>query len=177
MMEKGDWKYAAALAALLLLAGCSSTRSGGDGGSTLTATDNVTNAPVAGGVNDVGLGGEAAERRLVQCLGGEAQALALRRTSQGGHEVPEPVQRHRRNQTGEWGEYPYGSARRAGGEPQAEPGHRGEQRMREAGQRHAPEEDRQREERPRLWALLRTTGIAIAAEIEDVLHHGEPGGR
>ena len=51
-MGKRGWKSAAAVAAVLLLAGCASTKGGGgDTGSNLTAADNVTNAPVAGGVN------------------------------------------------------------------------------------------------------------------------------
>jgi peptidoglycan-associated lipoprotein len=50
-MGKRGWKSAAAVAAVLLLAGCASTKGGGDTGSNLTAADNVTNAPVSGGVN------------------------------------------------------------------------------------------------------------------------------
>ena len=50
MTGKSGWKTAAAITILVLLAGCSSTRNS-DSGSGLTAADNVTNAPVAGGVN------------------------------------------------------------------------------------------------------------------------------
>ena len=42
---------AAALAILVLLVGCTSSKTGGDSGSNLTAADNVTNAPIGGGVN------------------------------------------------------------------------------------------------------------------------------
>ncbi|MGE0240521.1 MAG: OmpA family protein [Parvibaculaceae bacterium] len=51
MISDRGWRTAAALAALLVLAGCASSKGGGDSGTGLTAADNVTNAPVAGGVN------------------------------------------------------------------------------------------------------------------------------
>jgi peptidoglycan-associated lipoprotein len=47
-----EWKTGAVLALLIVLAGCTSSKNGsGSGDTTLTAADNVTNAPVAGGVN------------------------------------------------------------------------------------------------------------------------------
>jgi hypothetical protein len=49
MEGRRGWKNAAAIALFVLLAGCTSSKSGGDSG--LTSADNVTNAPVAGGVN------------------------------------------------------------------------------------------------------------------------------
>ena len=51
MTGKSGGKTATALAILVLLAACSSTRNSADSGGGLTAADNVTNAPVAGGVN------------------------------------------------------------------------------------------------------------------------------
>lgn len=51
MTGKRVWHQATALTLLVLLAGCTSSKSGGDSGSNLTAADNVTNAPVAGGIN------------------------------------------------------------------------------------------------------------------------------
>jgi peptidoglycan-associated lipoprotein len=51
MSGKRGWQQAAALILLVLLAGCASSRGTGDSGSNLTAADNVTNAPVAGGIN------------------------------------------------------------------------------------------------------------------------------
>jgi len=50
MFGKRSWQQAAALTLLVLLAGCNSTKGSGSG-SNLTAADNVTNAPVSGGVN------------------------------------------------------------------------------------------------------------------------------
>jgi peptidoglycan-associated lipoprotein len=50
MTGRRGWKTAAALGILVLLAGCAGSK-GGDGGSGLTAADDVTNAPVGGGVN------------------------------------------------------------------------------------------------------------------------------
>jgi peptidoglycan-associated lipoprotein len=50
MTSTGSWKAAAALVLLMLLVGCTSSNSGGSG-STLTSADNVTNAPVSGGIN------------------------------------------------------------------------------------------------------------------------------
>jgi peptidoglycan-associated lipoprotein len=51
MSDMRGWRNAAALTLLILLAGCTSSKTATDSGSTLTAADNVTNAPVAGGVN------------------------------------------------------------------------------------------------------------------------------
>jgi len=51
MTGKRSWQHAAALTLLLLLAGCNTSKNAADSGSSLTAADNVTNAPVAGGVN------------------------------------------------------------------------------------------------------------------------------
>src|SRR5262245_43512746 len=51
MMGRTRWKNALALTVLLLLAGCASSKNAADSGSGLTAADNVTNAPVSGGVN------------------------------------------------------------------------------------------------------------------------------
>jgi len=51
MSDKRRWQPAAALIFLLLLAGCASNKGSGDSGGNLSATDNVTNAPVAGGIN------------------------------------------------------------------------------------------------------------------------------
>lgn len=48
MISTESWKTAAALILLVLLAGCTSTNGSG---SNLTAADNVTNAPVSGGIN------------------------------------------------------------------------------------------------------------------------------
>jgi peptidoglycan-associated lipoprotein len=45
-----SWRTAAAFIVLTLLVGCTSSGGGGSG-STLTSADNVTNAPVSGGIN------------------------------------------------------------------------------------------------------------------------------
>jgi peptidoglycan-associated lipoprotein len=51
MSGKRSWQQAAALTLFVLLVGCTTTKSTVDNGSNLTAADNVTNAPVAGGIN------------------------------------------------------------------------------------------------------------------------------
>jgi peptidoglycan-associated lipoprotein len=51
MSGKRSWQPAAALILLLLLAGCASSKGSSGSGSNLSATDNVTNAPVSGGIN------------------------------------------------------------------------------------------------------------------------------
>ncbi len=51
MTGKRSWHHAAALTLLVLLAGCNTTKNAADSGSNLTAADNVTNAPVSGGIN------------------------------------------------------------------------------------------------------------------------------
>ena len=51
MSGKRSWQQAAALTLFVLLVGCASSKGAVDTGSNLTAADNVTNAPVAGGIN------------------------------------------------------------------------------------------------------------------------------
>jgi peptidoglycan-associated lipoprotein len=51
MTGRRSWQHAAALIVFVLLAGCASSKGSVDSGTNLTAADNVTNAPVAGGIN------------------------------------------------------------------------------------------------------------------------------
>src|SRR5262244_2108514 len=46
-----SWQQAAALILFVVLVGCASSREAAQTGSNLTAADNVTNAPVSGGIN------------------------------------------------------------------------------------------------------------------------------
>ncbi len=51
MIGRRGWQHAAVLTLFVLLVGCASSKGAVDTGSNLTAADNVTNAPVAGGIN------------------------------------------------------------------------------------------------------------------------------
>lgn len=51
MISTQGWKTAAALTLLMLLVGCTSSGGSTSGGGNLSSADNVTNAPVAGGIN------------------------------------------------------------------------------------------------------------------------------